>query len=164
MTEINQNLIQKRCDPASSALHEIIFDHLCTNYALPIFPNHRPVRSLQAWWGFLQTHLCTPKPLGVTLRLLSLAGMVPPSLTNSHMACTHSQEGPCPNPQAQGWGTLVSLCLVTPVHRHPTHPWLVMEEHLHPCQGTQRSLHQIPPCRHMEEASLEEAPCQLPHL
>uniref|UniRef100_A0A7N6B5K9 Annexin n=1 Tax=Anabas testudineus TaxID=64144 RepID=A0A7N6B5K9_ANATE len=29
--------------------------------------------------------------------------MVPPPLTNSHLACTHSQEGLCLNPKAQGW-------------------------------------------------------------
>lgn len=87
--------------------------------------------------------------------------MVPPPLTNSHMACTHSQEGPCPNPKAQGWASLVSqanLCLVTLKHHHPTHPCLVMEEHQHLCQRTQKSLHQIHQCQPMEEE--EEEPCR----
>lgn len=132
-----------------------ICHHLCTNYAVPIFPNHRPVRSLQEWGLFFQTPLCTLKPRG-------LGPLVASPLTNSHMACTHSQEDTCPNPTAKGWGTpgtLASLCLVTLAHHHPTHPWLVMEEHLRPCQRTHRCLHPIHPCQDMEEASLEEVPC-----
>lgn len=130
---------------------------------MPIFSNHRPVRSLQAWGGLLQTHPCWPKRLGGTHLPLSLAGMVPPSLTNSHMACTHS-------PKAPEWDTPASQCLDTPVHHHPilkwlvldqphhpTHPWLVVtEEDQHPCKDTHRSLHPIRPCQLTEE----EEPCQ----
>lgn len=128
---------------------------LCKHYAVPIFPNHRPVRSLQEWGLFFQTPLCTPKPRG-------LGPLVASPLTKSRMACTHSQEHPWPSHTVKGWGTpgsLASPCPDTLVLRHPTHPWLVMEEHLHPCQVTHRCLHLIHPCRHMEEAPMEEVPC-----
>ncbi|TMS04221.1 Annexin A11 [Larimichthys crocea] len=110
----------------------------------------RAVRALQAWGVLLQTHPCTPKSLGGTHLPLSLSGMVPPSLTDSHMACTHSQEGPCPQTKLLVWATLVSLasqCKDIPVHHHPTHQWLVMEEHphlTHQCLVMEEHQHPMP--------------------
>lgn len=151
MSLVNVTGIRKRC-----GLH-LSGAHLCTFHGMLISSNHRPVRPLQSWGGSRQPHSCWPRLLGCTRPSLCLMGMVPPTLTNSHMACTHSQEGPCPNLKDQRWDTRVSKCLDTPVHHLPTHPWLDTEEHQHPCRDilTSPHSHRLHPCR-----LTEEPPCR----
>lgn len=95
-----------------------------------IHPVHPPLASLPViplWPTSTLQAPRTPKPL-------SRGGMVCPPLTNSRMACTHRQEGPCL--KARGWATLASRASPCPAS----------EEHRRPCRGTPRLRHQIPPC------------------